>query len=728
MVKKPKHLRPQPRKSSLTTHAFTFLILALFSILILLGLGILSLPSTRMISSRPTDFTTVERTSEGRESTYGDDEGNGERWLEVISWEPRAFLYHNFLTNEECEHLISLAKPNMAKSKVADVKTGRSKDSRVRTSSGAFLKTGHDEIVKEIEDKISDFTFIPVDEFNVKRGGQRVATVLMYLSEVEEGGETVFPLAKGNISDVPWWNELSQCGKEGLSVLPKKRDALLFWSMRPDGSLDPSSLHGGCPVIRGNKWSSTKWLHAHEYSFHDLISPSSSCTSTLTCNMEKVDASLRFPHERWPEVISMKPRAFLYHNFLKNEECEHLISLAKPYMRRSLVSGYGGGKQSSARTSTGSFISRGHDKIVEEIERRISEFTFLPVENGEGLQVIHYEVGQKFDPHFDGLGRIATFLMYLSDVNKGGETDFPNSSGGLSVSPKKGDAVLFWNNRPDGSQDPSSFHSGRPVIKGNKWAATKWTGLVGSLHFRVGLMCNVSAENGESLQVLHYEVGQKYEPHHDYFKDELKRLKGRATINPLYLILLIFVIVPWWNELSQCGKEGLYVLPLKRGALLFWSMKPDGSLDPSSMHECEHLISLAKPNMVRSIVSNATTGVQGVSSARTSTGSFISRGHDKIVEEIENRISEFTFLPVENGEGLRVIHYEVGQKFDPHFDGLGRIATFLMYLSDVDEGGETVFPMSSSGLSVSPKKGDAVLFWNNRPDGSQDPSSLHGER
>lgn len=81
----------------------------------------------------------------------------------------------------------------MAKSKVADVKTGRSKDSRfctqsclffplqvsfgnflkrskfanalmcrVRTSSGAFLKTGHDEIVKEIENKISDFTFIPV--------------------------------------------------------------------------------------------------------------------------------------------------------------------------------------------------------------------------------------------------------------------------------------------------------------------------------------------------------------------------------------------------------------------------------------------------------------------------------------------------------------------------------------------------------------------------------------
>lgn len=63
-------------------------------------------------------------------------------------------------------------------------------------------------------------------------------------SDVEEGGETVFPAAKGNFSSVPWWNELSECGKKGLSVKPKMGDALLFWSMHPDASLDPSSLHG----------------------------------------------------------------------------------------------------------------------------------------------------------------------------------------------------------------------------------------------------------------------------------------------------------------------------------------------------------------------------------------------------------------------------------------------------------------------------------------------------
>lgn len=66
-------------------------------------------------------------------------------------------------------------------------------------------------------------------------------------------------------------------------------------------------------------------------------------------------------------------------------------------------------------------------------------------ENGEDLQVLRYEHGQKYDAHFDyfhdkvniarGGHRIATVLMYLSNVTKGGETVFPNAMVSIHTKP-----------------------------------------------------------------------------------------------------------------------------------------------------------------------------------------------------------------------------------------------------------------------------------------------------
>ena len=212
--------------------------------------------------------------------------------------------------------------------------------------------------------------------------------------------------------------------------------------------------------------------------------------------------------------VSEFPQVYVAEGLLEPEECDHLIALAEPRLMRNTIVDTRGGvgeraraveldKLSKARTSHGAFLDRRADTVVAAVEAKVMRFAGFPEVHGEPMQVLRYTHGQEYVPHTDtfpknymkladGMQRSATALIYLSDVESGGETAFPVSRWlhpkeawadgdytacgrlGVSVKPKKGSVLLFYNLDLGGKPSKFSQHTGCPVSSGTKWTATKW--------------------------------------------------------------------------------------------------------------------------------------------------------------------------------------------------------------------------------------------------------------
>jgi prolyl 4-hydroxylase len=92
-----------------------------------------------------------------------------------------------------------------------------------------------------------------------KQRSNRIATMLIYLEAPDEGGETIFPLEGKDGEENLKGYTFKTCDR-GYLYKPRSGDAVLFWSIRPNGEFDNHSLHGGCPVKKGSKWVATKWM------------------------------------------------------------------------------------------------------------------------------------------------------------------------------------------------------------------------------------------------------------------------------------------------------------------------------------------------------------------------------------------------------------------------------------------------------------------------------------
>jgi prolyl 4-hydroxylase len=200
----------------------------------------------------------------------------GDRRVCVLQnmYDPRVVVFGGLLSDEECEALIGMAKPRLARSLTVDTDTGGEEVNTDRTSNGMFFRRAENELVRRIEARIARLVNWPeengeglqvlhyrpgteykahYDYFDpaqpgtptiLQRGGQRVGTLVMYLAEPEKGGGTLFP-------DVH------------LEIAPKRGNAVFFTYERPHPST--RTLHGGSPVLAGEKWIATKWLRERRF-------------------------------------------------------------------------------------------------------------------------------------------------------------------------------------------------------------------------------------------------------------------------------------------------------------------------------------------------------------------------------------------------------------------------------------------------------------------------------
>jgi len=179
-------------------------------------------------------------------------------------------------------------------------------------------------------------------------------------------------------------------------------------------------------------------------------------------------------------------------NVLTPNECSMLITTAQPKLTRSGV--ISKNPISNVRTSYNTFLHEQFEservkQIIQKINDLTTKLSNKPKENQEPLQVVKYDKEQYYKEHFDCCVpfesplckqdnmshgyRHSTLLLYLNDVNDGGETYFPMIN--HKFKPKMGSAVFFFNlNKAETKHHPLSKHAGLPPKKGDKWICNKW--------------------------------------------------------------------------------------------------------------------------------------------------------------------------------------------------------------------------------------------------------------
>ena len=194
--------------------------------------------------------------------------------------------------------------------------------------------------------------------------------------------------------------------------------------------------------------------------------------------------SLIFPNAK--RVQTNLANINIIDNFLDKATCKYLISIIRKKHYASTITTADTEPDKYFRTSKTCDMPQ-DDPIVKALEEQITSYLGIDKNRSENTQGQYYEVGNQFKAHTDWFSRDTdewekfaaydgqrtwTFMLYLNDVEEGGETEYTDL--GISMKPKQGMGI-FWNNMDAQGKDvQNTIHWGKPPIKGEKFVITKW--------------------------------------------------------------------------------------------------------------------------------------------------------------------------------------------------------------------------------------------------------------
>ncbi|XP_037727403.1 prolyl 4-hydroxylase subunit alpha-2 [Drosophila subpulchrella] len=188
------------------------------------------------------------------------------------------------------------------------------------------------------------------------------------------------------------------------------------------------------------------------------------------------------------EELFQDPLLVLYHDVIYQSEIDVIRQLTNNRLIRATIIGNNTSVVSNVRTSQFTFIPASAHKVLATIDQRVADMTNMNMKYAENHQFANYGIGGHYGQHMDWFyptafenklvsspemgNRIATVLFYLSDVEQGGGTAFPQIRQHLK--PKKY-AAAFWHNlHASGVGDVRTQHGACPIIAGSKWVQNRW--------------------------------------------------------------------------------------------------------------------------------------------------------------------------------------------------------------------------------------------------------------